>query len=464
MSYFAKITEYFSPEKQPNLEPVSDEPASDQQTPAVSKNKRPLEITPPPVENKVFCSDSADSDAFEDLDSDSDTETGNIIKMGESQEIMEKMTALFNSLSGKIDNTNSKIDTTNDSLREIKDDIKEGINDRARISGMVVELRNEVEFLKAKPLPPNLVNMRAELKQELKAELMLELRDELKPELKAEFREEFGTMYESQFINGLLDEINRHDPGMVIFGYGWPNGITADQFRQFCHDKLKYGDRAGTLTLRSVSVLSRGRGPNPKITVLVMFGSTAERNECLRQSYNLAGSSISLDKFMPKRFEAQYKVFKDKSWKLRNTMDVNTFIGFEEHELVLKQKQKDLDGKRFNWVIFDKWSPKVSDPSPSVRKAGNKSDTNSSNAIAVDAMKQMVFISGIKGQINNNEIEDKLMSDFIGIEDKLLIEKVAVAKKGTLVLHLVKDTDPACFVKKYSGNEFLGEKMRLSQG
>ena len=68
----------------------------------------------------------------------------------------------------------------------------------------------------------------------------------------------------------------------------------------------------------------RGRGPNPKLSALLLFGSFSEREECLRQRYNLAGTPIKIDKYVPKKYEAQYRIFKDKAWKLRETMDVNT--------------------------------------------------------------------------------------------------------------------------------------------
>ena len=98
----------------------------------------------------------------------------------------------------------------------------------------------------------------------------------------------------------LMDEIRRHECGMVISGYGWPNGVSTEQVKVFLRNDLHYGSRADTQVIRSVSTLSRGRGPSPRMSVLVMFGSIIERNECLRQSYHLA-KGISIDKFVPKR-------------------------------------------------------------------------------------------------------------------------------------------------------------------
>ena len=249
----------------------------------------------------------------------------------------------------------------------------------------------------------------------------------------------------------------------MAFGYTWPNGISVEHFRNVCCDLLKYGGSAASLGIRSVSTLSRGKGPDPRLSVLV-FNSIAERNECLRQSFNLAGTAISLDPYMPKPFEAKYREFKDSAWKLRTTMEVKTFIGFENHELVLKQRQKNTDHGQFGWIIFDKWTPKASDPPIEQTRPGPKPDSSVSATIDINAMKKMVFVSGIPREIEKDELETKVKADLISLEDRLLIDKVMVAKKGTVVLHFFDSKDIAGFIQKYAGKEFLGVKIRLSQG
>ena len=90
------------------------------------------------------------------------------------------------------------------------------------------------------------------------------------------------------------------------------DSVHADQARNFCKESLKLGENANSLTIRSVSTLSKGRGPNPKLTILIMFGSIPERNEVLRHSYQLP-KGVNVDKFMPKRFETKYREFEDKA-------------------------------------------------------------------------------------------------------------------------------------------------------
>ena len=93
-----------------------------------------------------------------------------------------------------------------------------------------------------------------------------------------------------------------------------------------------------------------------------------------------------------------------------------------------------------------------------------KPDISISATIDVNAMKKMVFVSGINREIEKAELETKIKSDLIGLEDHLLIEKFVVAKKGTVVLHFCDSKDIAAFIQKYARKEFLGVKIRLSQG
>ena len=145
-------------------------------------------------------------------------------------------------------------------------------------------------------------------------------------------------------------------------------------------------------------------------------------------------------------------------------MEVKTFIGFENHELVLKQRPKNTDGGKLGWVIFDNWAPKASDPPPpNMKNPGPRNDSNSSATIDKDAMKKMVFVSGLKAEIQEKELLAKF-SDLVGLEDSALIERIVLAKKGTVVIHFLDAKSIAAFIQKHSGKELLGDKIRLSQG
>ena len=455
----------------PEKDPLSLTPALELEKP----QKRPLEITPPSTENKSI-RNSYQTEASKQLvftHSEPDT-----ARMGEDtpvtmKSITEYFDAKFDRFQNDLSVVKADIGKLNDALTDLnvlKSRIEDGDTDRARISGQVVELQNEIVLLQSKPLPPNIDQMKEDLKNELKNELKAEIKAEIQEEsignmaadIKTEIKEELNSLYESQWLGMVEDEIRRHEAGLVISGYNFQQ-INTQQVRVFLRDNLGLGARADTIVIRSVTVLSRGKGPNPRISVLVMLGSIAERNECIKQSFNLA-RGVTLDKYVPKRYEAQYRAFKEQAWKLRESMNVNTWIGFENHSLVLKQKEKDIEGKKFSWTIFDQWTPKVTDPPPTQKKNGSKGSVIAaeSKALNKDATSKMIFFSGHKNLDNVAEFEHKLKSEFLGQEDGGLIEKVTAARRGTFVLHFRDKNAVTAFKSKYSGQEFHGGKIRLT--
>ena len=98
-----------------------------------------------------------------------------------------------------------------------------------------------------------------------------------------------------------------------------------------------------------------------------------------------------------------------------------------------------------------------------MKNPGPRNDSNSSATIDKDAMKKMVFVSGLKAEIQEKELLAKF-SDLVGLEDSALIERVVLAKKGTVVVHFIDVKNIAAFIQKHSGKELLGDKIRLSQG
>ena len=354
----------------------------------------------------------------------------------------------FNTLETSL---SDKIDVTNQNLTSITQEIQAAKEDRLNIHKTVDELKLDVQTLKAQPLPPNIAEIMEKMKTEMRADIMKEVKDEM------------NTIRETQHKNQLMEEIRRHDPGMIVFGYLWPNGVSVDQVRGLLRNQLQYGNRADVTTIKSATLLSPGRGVNAKPTVLVMFGSVGERDECLRQSFHLAGSSISFIKYMPKCYEQQYRKFREKAKNLRTAMNVSTYIGFEKHELVLKQKQKDTVTQKFGWVVFDKWQPQASE-NLQVHHQSSASTTSSSPAIAVDALANTVFIHGVKTEISSQETEKQVLAELIEPEDKQLLEKVVAPKNGIVILYIKSGTDGKALCLKYDGKEYKGTKRKVSQG
>ena len=455
----------------PEKDPLSLTPAVELEKP----QKRPLEITPPSAENKSIRNEHQ-TEASKQLvfpPSEPDTarmEENTPVTMKSITEYFDAKFDRFQTDLAVVKNDIGKLNEALNDLNALKSRIEDGDNDRARISGQVVDLKNEIVMLQAKPFPANIEKLKDDLKDELKNELKTEIKAELQDELlhnmtadiKTEIKDELSSLYESQWLSMVEDEIRRHEAGLVISGHNFQQ-INTQQVRIFLKDNLALGARADTLAIRSVTVLSRGKGPNPRMSVLVMLGTIAERNECIRQSFNLA-RGVTLDKYVPKRYEAQYRAFKEQAWKLRESMNVNTWIGFENHSLVLKQKEKDVEGKKFSWIIFDQWTPRVTDPPLNQKTNDRKGNlpATESKVLSKDATSKMIFFSGHKNLDNIAEFELKLKAEFLGQEDRELIEKVTAARKGTFVLHFHDKNAISAFKTKYSGHEFHGGKIRLT--
>ena len=98
-------------------------------------------------------------------------------------------------------------------------------------------------------------------------------------------------------------------------------------------------------------------------------------------------------------------------------MNVSTYIGFEKHQLVIKQKQKDTSSQKFGWVVFDSWYPQVTDNLPTNNQTSTSS-LGASPAIAADALSNLIFISGVKMDTSKEETELQILTNFLGTEDK----------------------------------------------
>ena len=424
-------------------------------------SKRPLEATPPAVENKNIRNDQQ-TEVTKQLFTHTEPNTASMDENAPvtMKSITEYFDAKFDRFQADLTEVKKDIGKLNvalDDLTDLKERIDTGDSDRARLSGEVVVLKNEIVLLQSKPFPANIEKMKDDLKTELKNELKEEVKGELKKELlneltgdiKADMKTELSSLYESQWLSMVEDEIRRHEAGLVIIGHNFQQ-VNAQQVKVFLRENLNLGARADTIAIRSVTVLSRGRGNNPRLSVLVMLGSIAERNECIRQSFNLSRGT-NLDKYVPKRYEAQYRAFKEQAWKLRESLNVNTWIGFEDRALVLKQKEKDSDGSKFSWNVFDSWIPKVTDPPPASKRNAGKASTADSKSINKDATSKMLFISGHKDVVDVSVFENKLKSELVGQEDHGLIERISPARRGNFVLHFNDKDAVIAFKSKYSG-------------
>ena len=156
-------------------------------TPAVElekSQKRPLEITPPSAENKSIRNEHQTEASKQLVFTHSEPDTA---RMEENTPVtMKSITEYFDAKFDRfqtdlavVKNDIGKLNEALNDLNALKSRIEDGDNDRARISGQVVDLKNEIVMLQAKPFPANIEKMKDDLKDELKNELKAEIKAEL---------------------------------------------------------------------------------------------------------------------------------------------------------------------------------------------------------------------------------------------------------------------------------------------
>ena len=246
------------------------------------------------------------------------------------------LTSSLSEISKKVENVENNVQDGFDKAR-IKEAISEVFSE-----GIIDSLKDEIKSdIRAQLKDEIVTQVKNEIRDELKAELLDEVKKEFKDQLRTELKDEFKTNFEQQWSNTLVDEIRRHDTGLIIKSEVWSNGYNPHSFIAFCTNCLKLDpNKTNSMFVKSVSTLGKPRaGPNPRVSVLVILGSVSDRNDCLSASYNL-NKDISIDKYVPKRFENKYNEFKEVAWKIRTSQNLNTWVGFEDHRLVIKQKKK----------------------------------------------------------------------------------------------------------------------------
>lgn len=195
---------------------------------------------------------------------------------------------------------------------------------------------------------------------------------------------------------------------------------------------------------------------------MVTLGSVRERNDCLSASFNL-DKHISIDKYVPKRFEAKYNEFKEIAWKIRSSQKLNTWVGFDGHKLVIKQKKKDEGSTKFGWEEFDFWIPSINDPLPAPKGVNVRQNTVPSPPLSKETLRKMIFATKVKSELTGQQLIDKLNAEFIQPEDKDIIDHIEFVKKGMIIFHLTSDAHAEPFVAKYKDIDFCSAKVSISK-
>lgn len=194
----------------------------------------------------------------------------------------------------------------------------------------------EGEFAKLHDKVDNCVGKAAE---EVRAAVTPIIHDEIVPKLKADIKNEIVKSVDGTWKAQLADKVQEHEKSAIVFGFPVSRDAFDDSI-DFIENHLKL-DKKSIDNILLIGASRLGKGSNNKPPPLFMtFSSPIDPNLVLSFSRNLKNSKFSIEKHVPKIYQAEYKKFKSIAAKLRLLPDMNyqTQIIFDSHLMLLRYK------------------------------------------------------------------------------------------------------------------------------
>ena len=331
---------------------------------------------------------------------DSSLQSPKVAKMMSDQDWEKLWTGMDKKMANlvtKDDLDNRMREVVKEEVGKVKTDLDLEKGEREALGRAVEGLQQEVAELK-KGVP-------SVDKEALKEELLPALRSEISGQITLQWR-----MF-------LIEEIKQHLPGLMMYGIGLKRASkteSIDSFKDFCKNTLKMStESVAKLNVCDIRFMSAAGSSKP--TILVKLGSPQERNDVLRNSWQLQNGQ-SLDKYVPKRYLTVYKRLKNTAWKLRKLHNQSTSIDFNGHLLTLKHKNKDVDGKKYSWTIFSEWAPEPTDSIiPQTTRTSTAEGLTPTPPLKLGTDDTMV-ITGLKA--GEEVTDDGIKSNFLKLLDK----------------------------------------------
>ena len=196
---------------------------------------------------------------------------------------------------------------------------------------------------------------------------------------------------------------------------------------------MKASDEIVTkINIKSATKLGKGESNKPP-PLLIRFSHPSERNMMLPLSKNISDRNIKIEKHIPKNYQAQYKVFKELQFKLKNMpeMEYKTQIVFDGHLLQLRIKSGDSD-----WTIYESWTPPLAS-SAEMKTSLVSSRSNRATAIPSSQTKAkanssfLMQIKGLADETTADTVRRELLK-YINEDHKSLVKEVVATKKSNL--------------------------------
>ena len=302
--------------------------------------------------------------------------------------------------------------------------------------------------------------------EEVKAAIVPIIENEVAPKLKEEVKHEILKTVDGTWKAQLAEKVKEHEKSLIVFGFQ----VTMNPFDdaiELIENVLKVDKRTIERILMTGAIRLGQGGPNKPPPLLINFSCSSDRNLILSFSKNLKNTKISIEKHVPKIYQAEYKRFKNIAQKLRLLPETNyqTQISFDSHLMLLRYKARDTATQKFQYTTHSEYYPPMSQAA---------SDLKSSLHIPPGTIPTPVITPDVRDRVNNSftmsgmttertqETFERQFKEYVKTEDRSSIVGVKLLRKNMAVIYCKTWEDCNRIISHARNTKFENEKVFFS--
>ena len=288
------------------------------------------------------------------------------------------------------------------------------------------------------------------------------IKDQILPEVQNQIEKSLRFHEEKNWDESCIRELKAEELKLCISGLAQSNSPPSICLKNFCQEKLcMTEDDFSKLDIKTCFFLTKPKAePSSTIKLMVIFGNTYSRNQCLKLRSKLV-KGVWISTQVPKRYLDKNREFEEQAKHLRLSENVATKIHFEGPSIQLLYGTKPTDkDKKVDYRIFDEWKPKYQKPAPLMNHdAPPTSNTSIINKITNPTR---IILKEAKSEPSLLEVQTKISPDLVSSDDAASILDIKATTSKTAFIISCKDHQTAKHISdKYNGNNFLGHKIAM---
>ena len=265
--------------------------------------------------------------------------------------------------------------------------------------------------------------------------------------------------YNAQAKATLVNEIKSYEKDLMLYGFKEENDVEL-----YVDIKTRIFENIFDLCIDDFRAMKIGiaRGDRP-VPIRLTFQSVEDKNNVLGNAFKLP-RGISIEKCMPRRYRNKNREFRRYGWELKQADEtLITRTVFKGHRLVLEMKQKDEEGKKYDWTIAKEYYPEPQ--SPTEHASGDQAEAKRSREGLFPSKtleminKNFIFFSDLTVKENKETTVKYLQEVYLNQEDKTKIVEISVdqiMEKHFVKMKLSKREYCQELKKKYEKQPFNG--------